>query len=160
MKFAEPAHSKKLILFSVISGLIAGIISAFHHWYGAVVYHTPWRIGVSYWILGTVLVVYSLLYVYWKNSDNITGRISLWLFFFSAVVFQAGFIIFECIYSHVLKNILFFSGIPTYILETLFPSPAYHLPDNMLFELTGLMQLVGFVAVWYAYRVFKNHPIL
>lgn len=82
------------------------------------------------------------------------------MFFFSAVIFQAGFIIFECIYSHVLKNVLFFSGIPKYILETLYPPPAYHLPDNMLFELTGLMQLVGLVAVWFAYQVFKDRPKL
>ena len=108
MKLSDPAHSKKLIILAVISGIIAGLVSSIHHWYGAVEYNTPWRISVSYWIMGSVLLVYSLLYVYWKNIGDIAGNIALWLFFFCAVVFQAGFIMFECVYSHVLKNILYF----------------------------------------------------
>ena len=158
MKFVNIAHSKKLIILAIFSGVIAGLISSIHHWYGAVEYNTPWRAGVTYWIVGSVLIVYSLLFVYWKNLGNIIGKISIWIFLFSAVIFQAGFIMFECVYSHVLKNILFFGGMSQSILEKLYPAPAYHLPDNMFFEFTGLLQLVGFVAVWYAYQVFKNRP--
>ena len=158
MNFANRPHSKKLIVLAIISGLIAGLISSAHHWYGAIAYNTSWRANVTYWIAGSVLIVYSLLYVYWKNVDNIAGKIALWLFLLSAVIFQTGFIIFECVYSHVLKNIFFFGGMPQSILKILYPSPAYHLPDNLFFELTGLLQLVGFVAVWFAYQVFKNRP--
>ena len=154
----EYSKSKKLIVFAVVGGIIAGIISSVHHWYGAIVYETPWRAGVAYWIMGSVLVVYSLLFIYWKNLDNVVGRISIWLFFFSAVVFQAGFVTFECVYSHVLKNILFFAGTPDFLLYKLYPSPAYHLPDNVFFEITGNLQLVGFAAVWYGYRVFSCRP--
>ena len=150
--------SGKLIRVAVISGVVAGIISSAHHWYGAIVYDTPWRAGVTYWIAGSVLVVYSLLYVYWRNADNMVGRIAIWLFLFSAVIFQAGFVMFECVYSHVLKNILFFSGSSEPLLERLYPAPAYHLPDNFFFELSGNLQLLGFVAVWYAYQVFKSRP--
>jgi len=158
VKFADPVHLKKLIIVAVISGLIAGLISSIHHWYGAIIYNTPWRAGVTYWIAGSVVIVYSLLYVYWKNLGNVVGTISIWFFLISAVIFQAGFIIFECVYSHVLKNILFFGGMSESILERLYPSPAYHLPDNLFFEFTGLLQLVGFVAVWFAYLVFKDRP--
>ena len=151
-------HSKfkKLIVAAVISGVVAGIISSVHHWYGAIAYDTPWRTGVAYWIMGIVLVVYSLLYVYWRNLDNIAGKICIWLFLVGAVIFQAGFVTFECVYSHILKNILFFGGSSEALLHTLFPSPAYHLPDNVFFEVTGILQLIGFVAVWYGYRVFSN----
>ena len=150
--------SKKLIIAAVVSGIIAGLISSVHHWYGAIAYDTPWRAGVTYWIAGSVLVVYSLLFLYWKTATNIVGKISIWLFMFSAVIFQAGFVAFECVYSHVLKNILFFSGVSESVLESLYPTPAYHLPDNLFFEITGNLQLVGFIAVWYAYRVFKQRP--
>jgi len=156
MRFVDPAHSKKLIILAVNSGVFAGLISSIHHWYGAIVYDTPWRAGVSYWIMGSVFIVYSLLYIYWKNTDNIFGRVAMRAFLFFAVIFQTGFIIFECVYSHVLKNIFYFGGVPQSILDKLYPAPAYHLPDNVLFELTGLLQLVGFVAVWFAYRVFKD----
>ena len=149
---------KKLVFAAVISGIIAGIVSSVHHWYGAVAYDTPWRAVIAYWILGFVLVIYSLLYVYWRNLDSVAGKISIWLFLFAAVIFQAGFVTFECVYSHVLKNILFFGGASDAMLSTLFPSPAYHLPDNVFFEVTGNLQLIGFVAVWYGYRVFKCRP--
>ena len=152
------SKSRKLIIAAVISGSVAGIISSLHHWYGAITYDTPWRIDVACWIMGIVLVVYSLLYVYWRNPDHVTGKICIWLFLVSAVIFQAGFVTFECVYSHVLKNILFFGGASNTLLNTLFPSPAYHLPDNVFFEVTGILQLTGFVAVWYGYRVFSNRP--
>ena len=152
------SKSRKLTVAAVISGIIAGVISSIHHWYGAIAYDTPWRAGVTYWIAGLVFVVYSLLYLYWKNVGNAVGKVSIWLFFLGAVIFQAGFITFECVYSHVLKNILFFGGVSEPVLERLYPSPAYHLPDNMFFEVTGLLQLVGFVAVWFAYRVFREKP--
>ena len=158
MSFTDPAQARKLINLAVISGVIAGLVSSIHHWYGAMAYDTPWRVAVVYWIAGSVLVVYSLLFVYWKNVDNIVGKLAMWIFLFSAVIFQAGFIMFECVYSHVLKNMLYFGGLSQSILERLYPSPAYHLPDNLFFEFTGLLQLVGFVAVWYAYRVFKDLP--
>ena len=152
------SKSRRLIIAAIISGIVAGMISSGHHWYGAVAYETPWRAGVAYWILGIVLVVYSLLYIYWRNLDNVVGQISIWLFLMSAVIFQAGFVTFECVYSHVLKNILFFGGASDNILNTLFPSPAYHLPDNVFFEVTGNLQVTGFIAVWYGYRVFRSRP--
>jgi len=146
------------MMLAVATGVLSGLISSVHHWYGAIVYDSPWRAGVSYWIMGFVIIFYSLLFSYWKNLNNIIGKISIWTFLLSAVVFQAGFIMFECVYSHVLKNILFFGGINRTTLDQLFPSPAYHLPDNLLFEFTGLLQFVGFVAVWFAYQVFKGRP--
>ena len=78
--------------------------------------------------------------------------------FFGAVVFQTGFTVFECVYSHVLKNLLYFFDVPLSILERLYPEPAYHLPDNLFFEFTGLLQLVGLLAAWFAYRVFLDRP--
>jgi hypothetical protein len=158
LRFADPVRTKNLIILAVIAGFVAGLVTIVHHWYGALAYDTPWRAGVSYWIAGIVLTVYALLYVYWKNNGNIVSTIAIWMFFLGGVFFQAGFIMFECVYSHVLKNILFFGGMSKSFLDRLYPSPAYHLPDNMFFEITGLLQLVGFVAVWYAYRVFKDRP--
>ena len=152
-------YFKKLIILAVISGFMSGLISSVHHWYGAIAYNTPWRIDVSYWIAGLVIVVYLLLFVYWKYAGSIIGKMAMWIFLFCAVIFQAGFIMFECVYSHVLKNILFFAGASQSLLDKLYPPPAYHLPNNLFFELTGILQLVGFVAVWYAYLVYKNRSL-
>jgi hypothetical protein len=117
-----------------------------------------WRAGVSYWILGIALVLCVLLFIYWKIIDNLFGKIALWIFAFGAIVFQSGFTVFECVYSHVLKNILFFGGVSHQTLEILYLPPTYHFPENLIFEFTGVLQLVGFVSAWYAYRVFQDRP--
>ena len=158
MTFSDQNHSKRLIISAAVSALAAGLISSGHHLYGAIAYDTMWRAGVSYWILGIVVLLCSLLYIYWRFNHTLMGKIALWIFSFWAVFFQAGFTLFECVYSHVLKDILFFSGVSRPTLELLYPPPAYHLPDNWLFEFTGVMQLAGFVSVWYAYRLFQNRP--
>ena len=156
MKLEFLNHSRKLIFAAVISAFIAGIVSSGHHWYGAIVYETPWRVEVSYWILGIMLIIYSSLFFCWKFSDRKAGKFALWVFFLGAVVFQTGFTLFECVYSHVLKNMLYFAGASQSILEELYPLPTYHLPDNLFFEFTGLLQLLGFVAAWFAYLVFRD----
>jgi hypothetical protein len=134
------------------------LVSSVHHWYGAIAYDTPWRLLVSLWIPAFVLLVLSALYLHWKYVDIGIGKIAVWVVLLAGVVFQSGFTLFECVYSHVLKDALFYGGASQSMLEWLFPAPAYHLPDNVLFELTGLMQLAGFWAAWLAYRVFKERP--
>ena len=160
MGFANPSRSKRSIAIAAIGVSIAGLVSSGHHWYGAVAYDTPWRFSVSLWIPAFVLLILSMLYLHWKYVDSIRGIVAVWIVFFGGVVFQAGFTLFECVYSHVLKDILFFVGAPQSTLQWLFPAPAYHPPDNTFFELTGVLQLVGFWAAWMAYRVFRDRPAL
>lgn len=151
--------SNNAILNAAISVVVAGSISSGHHVYGALVYETPWRIAVSLWIPGFVLLVLSMLYLLWQYADRTAGTIAAWIILFGAVIFQAGFTMFECVYSHVLKNVLYFGGASQSVLERLFPAPAYHLPNNLLFELTGVAQLAGFWAAWCAWQVFANRSI-
>ena len=157
-RITNPVRTKQLVIATAICPLLAGLISGGHYWYGAVIYNRLWRTQVSYWILAFALVAVGVFYVYWKNADNLVGRIALWVLFPGAVVFQTGFTAFECTNSHVLKGVLYSAGMARYTLEQLFPPAAYRLPDNWLFELTGWLQLFGFVAVWYAYQVFKDRP--
>ena len=152
------ARTRQLVIAAALSAMVAGLVSGGHHWYGAVAYDTPWRLQVSYWIAAAPLLVVGLLYVYWRFADKFVSKVALWLVFVTAVVFQTGFTLFECVYSHVLKNVLFFGGLPRTVLERMYPAPAYHLPDNWLFEVLGLLQLAGLVAAWYALRVVLDRP--
>ena len=155
MNNPHPVALKKNIAAAVISGVIACLVTCVHHWYGAMAYDTPWRTEVVYWITFITMIVYSLLYVYWKHIHSLIGKIALWLFVVGAVFLQAGFTLFECVYSHILKDILFFAGTSRAVLEQMYPAPAYHLPDNLLFEITGILQLTGFIAVYFACRLFQ-----
>lgn len=53
--------------------------------------------------------------------------------------------IVEGLYNHALKNILFFGGASTATLQRLFPAPTYEMPNDLLFEVTGVLQ--GFFVI-------------
>jgi hypothetical protein len=156
MMLKDRNQARKKVARAAVGTAVAGLVSTTHHWYGAYVYDTPWRAVVSLWIPCFVLLVVVALYIYWTKPGSKAGSIAFWVFFLSAVVFQVGFTIFECVYSHVLKDVLYFAGAPQEMLLRLFPPPAYHLPDDFLFELSGLLQLVGLIAAWWAFQVFRD----
>ena len=159
MSLSGRAQSRSAISNAAISAIVAGLISSGHHVYGALVYETPWRLVVSLWIPAFVLLILFMLFLLRKYEHRAAATIAAWIVLFGGAIFQAGFTIFESVYSHVLKNILFFGGASQEVLEWLFPAPAYHLPDNLLFELTGVAQLAGFWAAWCAWRAFARHSI-
>lgn len=47
-------------------------------------------------------------------------------------------------YNHALKNVFFFSGVRETLLNQLFPSPKYVMPNDFIFEFTGVMQAAIF----------------
>ncbi|MDH3379235.1 MAG: hypothetical protein OEQ39_20105 [Gammaproteobacteria bacterium] len=149
--------SRTSIFKAAVSVTVAGIVSSAHHVYGAFVYETPWRLVVSLWIPAFVLLILSMLFLLRRYANQTAATAAAWIVLLGGVVFQAGFTTFESVYSHVLKNILFFGGASQQFLGRLFPAPAYHLPDNFLFELTGVAQLAGFWAAWCAWRVFAEY---
>ena len=157
MSFSGRVPSRSSMFNAAISVAVAGLISSGHHVYGAFVYETPWRLVVSLWIPAFVLLVLSMLLLLRRYPNRTVGTVAAWIVLLGGVIFQAGFTLFECVYSHVLKNILFFGGASQDVLEWLFPAPAYHLPDNLLFELTGIAQLAGFWAALCAWRVFAQY---
>lgn len=141
---------------AAIGTIVAGVVSTAHHWYGAFAYDTPWRMAVSLWIPAFTGIAVLALYLYWSRPSTRSGAIAFWTFFFSAVVFQAGFTAFECVYSHVVKNVLYVLGASREFLLRLFPPPTYHLPDDIFFEMSGLLQLVGLLAAWWSFQVFRD----
>jgi hypothetical protein len=54
----------------------------------------------------------------------------------------------------VLKNALYFGGASPDLMNYLFPPPAYELPSDAFFEISGVMQVVpSSLAAWSLYRV-------
>jgi hypothetical protein len=143
------------VRLAAIGAVLAGIVSSGHHVYGALLYDTPWRLVVSLWIPAFVVLIVSALFVYQRYQGQLVGHAAVWIVLLGGAIFQFGFTAFECVYSHVLKNLLFFGGAAESTLLRLFPPPAYHLPDSLLFEITGISQLVGLWAAWLAWQVFR-----
>ncbi len=128
---------------AVLAVLCVYIVTSAHHIYGAWLYETPWRTHIAYQGLTWLLVSYLLLGLsyFWYP------RLFRWLFVVIAgffFVLAIGF--YEGAYNHLLKNVLFFSGVAEECLLTMYPPPKYELPDDLLFEVTGILTLA--VSLW------------
>jgi hypothetical protein len=127
---------------SRITGYSIGlmILTSIHHIYGAVIYHTPWRLHVLLISVPVILLTLVLNRALQQNKTN-TKSFVIWLFFVVTLIPSVGLIgFYEGVYNHILKNSLFFGGVNHDILQMLFPAPKYEMPNDLLFEMTGVLQ--------------------
>lgn len=100
------------------SGLYA--LTGFHHYYGSVVYGTPWRAHVVL-IGGLIVLVCILLRAGYRHCP---ARWLLSAYLIIAAVFGLAIGLFEGLYNHLLKDILYSAGLDSRTWRSLFPAPA------------------------------------
>jgi len=139
---------------SFIATAAVYIITSIHHLYGASAYNTPWRkdVGTNG---GIILAACLLLQYLYKRYEK---RFFLILYMaISFLVFGLGIGLFEGLYNHILKNILFFSGMSPTTWRRFFPAPAYEVPDNIFFETTGILQFfVATISTYYIIQLYRS----
>jgi hypothetical protein len=119
------------------------ILTSLHHAYGAVLYGTPWRWHAVHVSVVTALVLLGALTVLCRPGGRTATRIATWVFLLTTVAIPVvGFGLFEGVYNHVLKDLLYFGGAPAVWLTRLFPPPTYEMPNDFLFEVSGILQVV------------------
>src|SRR5688572_31080207 len=83
------------------------VLTTIHHVYGAVLYQTPWRLHIL--MMSIPVIILTLIFrrqLTKKDSDN--KCFAFWAFYFISLVPSLGFIgVFEGIYNHLFKNIMF-----------------------------------------------------
>ena len=120
-------------------------LTTIHHIYGSVIYNTPWRLHVLFISIPVMVLTLILQWRLVKNGSTRSGLL-FWLFIFLTLLPSMGMIgVVEGLYNHVLKNLLFFGGLNTAGLQRLFPAPTYEMPNDFLFEATGILQ--GFIVI-------------
>lgn len=131
------------------------LLTSVHHAYGAYAYHTPWRLHAVFVSALAAAAIISSLVVIQRNADETVREIAFSVFAVVVLVVPVGLIgLFEGGYNHVLKNALYFAGASSTLMNRLFPSPTYELPNDLFFEATGVMQAVlGSIAAWLFYRL-------
>ena len=149
-------QNKRVPLYGSL-GWATGVfaLTAFHHYYGSVVYGTPWRTHVVF-IGGIILLFCFILSWLYRHYQK---KLLLYSYLLIALV-MFGFLIglFEGFYNHTVKDLLYFSGMPINRWRSLFPAPTYELPDNIVFESTGILQFPAGVALLYSlYKVFNHY---
>jgi hypothetical protein len=114
------------------------LLTSVHHIYGAYIYRTPWRLHAV--ILAAVAAA-AIILLAWAARRG--SKLAFWGVAAIVLVVPIGLIgVFEGGYNHVLKVALYFAGADAGLMQRLFPAPAYELPNDLIFELTGVNQLV------------------
>lgn len=135
------------------------LLTTVHHVYGGIVYNTPWREHAAIVAVVTGLFMVGLLRIHRSSFGERGGQIAFWLFVIVTLIVPVLFVgVVEGGYNHVLKNILYFTSSDRSLLERLFPSPTYEIPNDAFFEITGVLQFpVGLVAGWELIKTIGAH---
>lgn len=119
------------------------VLTLIHHAYGALIYEEPFRLHVAYFAIPVIGILWFTSRLYQKNPVQKSGNIAFWVFMFFSLFISTGLIgLYEGGYNHLLKNVLYFGGADPETLNRLFPPPMYEMPNDLLFEVTGIFQLI------------------
>jgi len=127
-------------------------LTAAHHVYGGLIYATPWRLHGAVAALAIAAVIAVL-----AARPSRAARIALVVVVIAIPVLAIG--AFEGAYNHVLKNALYFAQAPHAVLVRLFPPPTYELPDDVLFELSGMAQVIPAACALIAVIRLRRHAV-
>lgn len=142
----------QLIDKAMLSSSAILVLTILHHFYGAIIYSTPWRAHVVFFAGPVLLILGAAWLINRASKAGIARTLSKWIFFLASATVAVGLIgLFEGGYNHVLKDVLYFGGASAETLSMLFPQPTYEMPDDALFEITGVAQF--FIAVWSAFHL-------
>lgn len=132
------------------------LLTLIHHVYGAVIYGSPFRLHVAYFAIPVILVLVFTYRFSVKRLHTGKWKLAFWSFILTTLLISVGAIgIYEGGYNHLLKNILFFGGTSRAIFDRLYP-PIYELPDDLIFETTGILQFItGCIALYYLLKLRK-----
>jgi hypothetical protein len=126
-------------------------LTSVHHVYGAILYATPERyhaVGIA----GAALaVMVAAMAVHRRKPGSPAGRSAWWWVFWLAtatvpvLLFGAA----EGFYNHAVKVAAYYGGVSEATLLRMYPSPTYELPNDLVFEATGVLQVVPAAAAGY-----------
>ena len=128
------------VAWSSLAGLL---LTSVHHAYGGYVYRTPWRYHVVLVAAPAAAVILGARAVARARPSGLLGAVARWTFGLTALVLPVILIgAFEGFYNHLVKDVLYFAGLPAEQMARLFPPPRYEMPNDAFFEITGVLQVV------------------
>jgi peroxiredoxin len=145
---ATPATRLAIGAYAVLA------LTTLHHVYGAWRYQTPFRLHVVGIAVAVAACILATLRLFLRKRS----RPFLIAFAAATLLFPVvGIGIFEGGYNHLAKNVLYLAGTPERALLTLFPPPTYVLPNDVFFELTGVLQVLPAAITAHAFAVLLRH---
>jgi hypothetical protein len=127
----------------VIAGAAALLLTIAHHFYGAWLYATPWRHHVAIFAVPALFLLVTLHAIHRRHMFTRVGLAAGYTFAVITALVPVGLIgLFEGGYSHLLKNVVYFGGVRGASFDWWFPAPTYEIPNDLLFESSGVLQFV------------------
>jgi hypothetical protein len=129
--------------FAFLAGAAVLLLTSIHHVYGAIRYETPERYHAVV-IAGAALALMVIFQAARRRIGSRLARRSAWWAGLSvnAVVAVLLFGAIEGFYNHVIKVAFHFGGMSEERLRWLYRDPLYELPNDVIFEVTGVLQVV------------------
>ena len=139
------------------SALALLLLTSIHHVYGGYAYATPWRYHAVPVSVVTAVVILGALALWHRQPSALAGRIARIVFVLTTLAIPViSFGLFEGLYNHVVKNLMYFAGAPAAMLARLFPPPTYQMPNDLFFEITGIAQVFpAALAAGFVYRILR-----
>src|SRR5512134_2067589 len=89
------------------------ILTAFHHFYAAAIFDTPWRRHVAIIVLPVLLAMIVLYALYRWRPATLVGNASFWLFILLVVLIPIAWLgFYHGGYTHLVKLILVAGRVP------------------------------------------------
>lgn len=118
------------------------LLTSIHHVYGAIIYHTPWRLHILFIAIPVMILVFLLDFLQ-RRYPHAPWLMVLYIVF--VLLFPLlGIGLYEGVYNHLFKNIIFLVTGDNSFFRMLFPPPAYEAPGDFWFEATGILQAFVF----------------
>jgi hypothetical protein len=118
-------------------------LTSLHHAYGAIHYATPWRYHAVLFSAVALAVILGTFSIGQARPNTTAGRTARWVFWVVSVMGPVLLIGgFEGFYNHVVKDVLYFGGLPEAQMRRLFAPPTYEMPNDLFFEATGVLQVI------------------
>ncbi len=118
------------------------LLTSIHHIYGAIIYKTPWRLHVLMISIPVIFVTLLAERYLLKNQAGKQGVV-FWIYWLVILVPSICLIgLFEGVYNHLMKDVVFYIGLDTETLLQMFPPPKYEMPNDLIFEATGIAQAI------------------
>jgi hypothetical protein len=150
-------YERQLAQCVPVSSIGVFVLTSIHHGYGAYLYQTAWRLHAAI-VSGAVTLLMSGLLRLLRSPSVRVGTVARCCFVILGLLVPfLGFAIFEGGYNHVVKDILYFSNTSPQLMRQFFPPQQYELPNDIFFEVTGVLQIVpGVLTGYYLFQLVQN----
>lgn len=135
---------------ALLAGAGVLVLTGIHHVYGAILYETPERYHAVFIAAAALFVMLAGRALVRRRNGSPADRIGRWTAWsVNAVVSVLLFGAVEGFYNHVVKVALYFGGLPEARMRVLFRSDLHEMPNDLIFEATGVLQAVPAVLAGY-----------